>query len=501
MDVETRASLEKQLGSWLVGRRRAAVESLAKDGSREAVPLLVRALGDKNEEVRAAAREALGSLKGQDAVDALCVQWMSSRDPALAAIIREQRFVAQEPPEAHILSAFCSGQTPRVNNRARLKALEAAIDDKETDLAKAARDMITGQKDSAILDILTKQAINDPRGKLAQLCIESGFRNTDDATNCVYLLVTGQLDAYFSQQDDFEHVRRAYDKADEALRANIMRVVQSGDLRFQKFFKKGTRRHERDETDILAEVQTGLHHQNWPQLFELFLEAPMKYSYPILEHFRRAGWEPPEAPEGSDEIAKKRAEARRSLYRAVLQLSDGFAVTPGAPAPEKQDNSLRSVTLDPGPMAKEAAKELIARIESAPPMEAMVAVAALAQQGTVDEQTRNRIQNHEHWPVRLAGRLTGLCPASAFANDPIYWVREGIAPDTRKSFTLDLWPSRAQPEDVQLLQDLPPAAFEGRLGAVRAVLRVVLASGVKAAIIEQDQAAARQQAAVVDEED
>jgi len=87
------------------------------------------------------------------------------------------------------------------------------------------------------------------------------------------------------------------------------------------------------------------------------------------------------------------------------------------------------------------------------------------------------------------------------SNDPIHWVREGIPlVATSRSVALEMWPSRATPEDVQRMNALPPQAFAGNLGAVRSVLRLLITSGVKAAIIEKDQAMAHQQAAVVEEE-
>lgn len=380
----------------------------------------------------------------------------------------------------------------------RIPVLARALEHKDPAVREAAWEALGSGKDSVVADALIQLAIAEPEGALARRCRAARFQHTDDGMNCVFLLVTGQIDAYFAQQDDFQHVRRAYEKGDETLRANIMRVVQSGDRRFQPFFKKGAARHERGEQDIMTEIQSCLRLQDWPQLFELFLEAPMKYGYPLLEQFRNSGWEPPAAPPDADPQTKSRAEARRSLYHEALKLSAGKAVPPAAP---QGHDTAEAITLEGGADGG-SATTLLAALDKATPVEAIPVVAALAQQGRVDEAARKKIQESPHWPIRLAGRLTGLCPQEAFANDPVHWVREGMPLVAKAmSASLELWPSRATPQDVQQMSALPPQAFEGKLGAVRGVLRLLITSGVKAAIVEKDQAMARQQAAVVDEEE
>ncbi len=382
---------------------------------------------------------------------------------------------------------------------ATVPALARAIEHTDRDIAELAWNTLAKVRDPVALDELIQQAIALPNGRLANLCKKAKFRHTDDGMNCVYLLVTGQTDAYFEQQDDFRHVRHAYEKGNEALRANIMRVVQSGDRRFQAFFLQGKRRHERNEEDILIEINSSLRLKDWAQLFELFLEAPMKYGYPLLEHFRGSGWEPPEAPANADAQTKSRCDARRSLYREALKLSAGKAVQGGRPGAASATASVEPVTVDAGGQGGKSVSALVAALDKAAPVEAIPIVAALAAQGKADPAVRQKIQTSPHWPVRLAGQIAGLYPV--LSNDPIHWVREGIPlVATSRSVALEMWPSRATPEDVQRMNALPLPAFEGNLGAVRSVLRLLITSGVKAAIIEKDQAMAHQQAAVVEEE-
>jgi HEAT repeat protein len=87
----TTADLVAQLQSHGVfgGRkRRQAAEALAADGSRRAVAALASALASGGDgHVCSIAREALGALTDQDAVDAVCAVWAETRSPALAELV------------------------------------------------------------------------------------------------------------------------------------------------------------------------------------------------------------------------------------------------------------------------------------------------------------------------------------------------------------------------------------------------------------------------------
>jgi hypothetical protein len=489
----------------------------------EQVEHVVAALTDKDGEVAGHAEAALRQIKADDVVDAFCRIWAQGRDARLGKILRDcgyvvswggssqkklqeatrMGYVAPQHAALQVLTALKCRQAPRIEFAESAEALAQAADDQDKDIAATASKVIAGLRDAVAVDALIEATIQAPRSALVRACVNAGFRHTHDETHCVYLLVTEQLDAYFGKYfDDFQHVRRAYEEGDKALRANIMRVVQSGDLRFQEFFRRGQQRHERGEEDILMEVDSSLRLQDWPQLFELFLEAPMKYGYPLLDAFRQSGWEPPEAAADADAQTKSRLDARRSLYAEALRLSEGKAVQGGPSRGVANSASVvQPITVDAGGQGGKSVSALVEELDKATPIEGIPIVAALAGHGNVDEATRQKVQTSPHWPVRLAGRLTGLCPDSAFTDDPVHWVREGIPLVTATSTALELWPSRATPEDVQRMNALPPKAFEGKLGAVRSVLRLLITSGVKSAIIEQDQAMARQQAAVVDEEE
>jgi hypothetical protein len=364
--------------------RRRTCARLAADGSADFVPLLVEALDDPDEQVRATAAGALRNLNHRDAVDALC-----------------------------------------------------AI------------------------------AIREPAGPAAKICLETGKRPSDPEQACLFLFVTRQLDEYFQEDFEFQNLRAAYDRADPRVREHVMEVARSGDRRCQGFFGGRKPLAECSDSEIQVALDSALRHRDWPRLFRAFLELPPKFAFPLLEHFHGSGWAPAE-PEAD------------SLYQSVLADSSGQTVPPW-PHPDKTSPVFER-WLARGrseEFARAGEPELVRRLESAPPPEGVAIVAALAGR----HADASAIRNNPHWLVRLAGYATGLL--TDFASDsPIddnYWVREL----TGAEGLLGFWPGKATPADLERLSQAPREAFTGKLGAVRKVLRTVLAHRISTGTFEE----------------
>jgi serine/threonine-protein kinase len=98
--------------------RRAACRRLAAIGTAQAVPFLVSALANGDEEIRRIAAEGLRCLKEQDAIEALSIGYMFAKDEALGEILTElgrqlpgsARLQPPEPSE--------SGASPSAANEA-----------------------------------------------------------------------------------------------------------------------------------------------------------------------------------------------------------------------------------------------------------------------------------------------------------------------------------------------------------------------------------------------
>ncbi len=392
-------------------------------------------------------------------------RWLENRWPAAGSLLQRkavQRLSEDLSPEG----------IPYL-----VKAL-AVPDRKAAIMADHTLRSLRPREDRECIDVLCGLAMSDPGGAAAKICIATGKRPSDPAESCLFLVVTRQLDAYFQEDDQFQGLSLAYEGANRKIKARVLDIIRSGDRRFEGFFTSRRELQQCSEREILIFLEYALRQGNWPRLFKAFLELPLKYGYPLLEHFRTSGWEP-EDPE------------LKSLYSQALVENSGEAF-PGraATTPSIFDRWLEEG--ESGKWDRASPQELLSRLKEADPPEGAGIVAALAKKGTTEEIAAT-VQSSPHWLVRLAGHRTGMVghPAGEAQQDRVFWVRELAEIGN----VLEFRPDRATPADVERLATAPPKAFTGKLGAVRRVLRLLVNRQVEVGVhepmvIEADETAA-----------
>jgi hypothetical protein len=306
------------------------------------------------------------------------------------------------------------------------------------------------------------------------LCKERGYRPSDPEQDTLFLVVTRQVDLYFEDteygKDEFQTLRLAYDRAAPASKSQVLEVVRSGDRRWLPFQVRPRKAlAECSDSEIRMALASCLRHGDWARLFHACLELPPKYSFPLLERFRGSGWEP-ETPE------------LRGLYRQMLADSVGQAM---AQPPREAAGSVFEKWLAQGrqaDLARLGEAQLLEKLKTANPPEGVSIAAALAGRPGVSPAAIQAVAKSEHWLIRLAGLATSLSKDAVkdADADPNYWVREL----TGAAGVLEFWPGKATPRDLEKLAQAPPEAFAGKLGAVRKVLRDVVAHRVTTGVFE-----------------
>jgi hypothetical protein len=320
-------------------------------------------------------------------------------------------------------------------------------------------------------DTLCEMAIADPAGSAAKICIAKQYRPRDHERACLMLFVTEQLDAYFKEDDDFQNLRLQYDKADAKIKSRVMEIVRKGDRRCQPFVVRPRKKlRECTEAEIRLALQSCVKHKDWARLFKACLELPMKYSFPAFQRLAKNPWQP-DTPEA------------QALYKAICDGVTGkdAPTAPTTPTPPPATSSVFDKWLAAGRTGELAAMsegQLLEKMKSADPPDGVSIVGALAMKVKPGSPAAKAVADNEHWMIRLAGHLTGLLTPDLMerkdGEDPNYWVNmlakaEGV---------LDFWPSEATPADLEKMNSAPPEAFTGKLGAVRCVLRTILAHQV-----------------------
>ena len=325
----------------------------------------------------------------------------------------------------------------------------------------ALRDLDNGDA----VDALCDEVVRNPSGPLAQLWLERGYRPTEDEEFSLALFVTRQLDTYFKEfgEDEFQHLRMAYDRGDQRIKANVMDVVRSGDRRCLGFFGRRKPLRECTAEEIRLAIESWLRHKDWPRLFQAFKDLPMSYGFPLLAYFRESGWEPRDPDD-------------KSLYAQVLAHGQGAS----APAASPESDSLFEEWLASGrsgEMAKLAASGLVEKLKTATPPEAVAVVGALAGKAQRGSPEAEAVMSSPHWLTRLAGHAVGFGPGLGEAeavqiDDPNHWVKEFAS----AANVLATWPAAATPPDLDAMNAWAPEMLTGALGAVRKTLRALVGS-------------------------
>jgi hypothetical protein len=339
-----------------------------------------------------------------------------------------------------------------------------AADSRHRPIARRAREVLRSLEAPSLLDALALEAARRPASAAGAIFRETGRLPSDPEEACLLLFVTGQLDRYFAEDDDFRALRLAYERADETVRANVLSVVRSGDRRCLGFLGARKRLPECTEREIFLALQSFFRHGEWPRLLRAFLELPLKYGWHVLRRLEASGWEP-EEPELRSLLRQAIAEARSQWTPEASRQG---------PSCELLDRLLDRGRR--GPFSRLEPEDLLRRLAVAEPLQGVSIVAALAPKVAPESVAARRVAESPHWLVRLAGHLTGLTTDVVRDEviDPVRWVSV-VAPARG---VLELWPARATPAHLEALASAPPDAWKGHLGATRRILRALIASRV-----------------------
>jgi len=177
--------------------------------------------------------------------------------------------------------------------------------------------------------------------------------------------------------------------------------------------------------------------------------------------FRDMNWEP-QQPE------------HKSLFERIKSHLIGFEFA--EPLPKQWTSKLFDTWLSQGRRLEYQLLDedvLFRRLDSAKPYESVSIVSALARKETRNERVIDKIRNHPHWLVRLAGFITGI--TKDIAIDKFYEINWWIKELAGLPGVLEFLPQRATPSDLAKLNNAPPSAYTGELGVIRSVLREILA--------------------------
>ena len=356
----------------------------------DGVPPLLTALKDADGDIASRARAALVGLTQQAAKDAVCAQWAKSRDADLAAVIVEGRHVAAQPIAVRVLSALKTGQLTTIDSpeTATYEALAAALGDADAQIAGEAGRMLAQVRDQALLDGLCEYAIAHPESPLSAAATQCHWRHSDEATDCLYLFFSDQMDDYFAQDMECAYLAAFHHQGDAVLQQRIRaKIERTGDQRLFPVLRAGAA-----TSDLQAEIAIAQRSDNCRALFAMVGRARFRQVMEIIEHLRKAKWEPEEDDE-------------RAYYQELLQHYAALAVLL-----QQADSQIRQGGLE-GMLADEALsgrseQELRQAAQSGSPLGRASALYALAARHARDLQPLvQQALGDQSWVLRMAALL------------------------------------------------------------------------------------------------
>lgn len=314
-------------------------------------------------------------------------------------------------------------------------------------------------RDPDARDALCELAIADPTDAVGRICVEARFRPSNRYRASLYLFVTRQMDAFVAEDPDMAALLLEYGRSSPAVQARVREVVQSGDRRTQGFFGVRKPLEKCTDDEVRVAVESAARHQDWERVFGFFTRLPLRLGWSLLDRLRDSGWTPSDP-------------GQAGLLRRSLDIA-AASKPPDVTAPEGTSSVFgRWMTEgEAEELAGLSESELVYRLKTADPPQGVALAVAIARKTQPGTGAARAVMESPHWLVRLAGSASGLSrDLTAVAGDSNYWVKELAS----AWGVMDLWPSRATPRHLGLLDSASREAWVGDLGAARRILRELL---------------------------
>ena len=366
--------------------------------------------------------------------------------------------------------------------------LVAASTHRDQEVSTKAQQALRNLRDNAAIDAFCRLAQDKPESAAAKLAVECRYRPSEPEEAAVFLILTGQIDAYFQEHDGLRDLRAGYGRSDEATRIRLMTVARTGDARLVEFILRPRLSLRQCSDKELAEtLATHLRRKDWPRMFNDCRTLPLRHSLVGWQSLISGDWSPTDP-------------ADAALFTAIAAEFKTSAAPLPPPVAPKGTSAVFERWLAEGrqsALTSLGESALLQKLAAATPPEAVPLVSALATLPQTSEATRKQVATSEHWMIRLAGLATGLTQDLAgsidVSNDRNFWVRELAGADAVWNF----WPEDSTPVLLQKLDSAPREAWIGEPGRVRRILRILLAHGMTGGTWVQDTVAIDEDAIVV----
>ncbi len=277
--------------------RQRVAQTLARDGSPDAVRILAKAIARSDDrQVLAIALDALRQIRKQQCIDEVCAVWAVTRHKDLANLLIKKSWVAFGPEDVKVLSALKAGQLEVVTKGGAeiVEPLLKAFSDADSEIASRASQCAIALKKLETQERLCRLVIEQDHQIARQVAINAQYAPRDPNQRALFYFLSEQWDKYESL--DYEHtlLQTAYQVGDEQLRQRIaQKVRQAGRAEWVQIIAgghKGKRLGEMTHNEWETALEILNSGRKWEEMWQLAQVAPPIWSVRLLRQLKNAKW-------------------------------------------------------------------------------------------------------------------------------------------------------------------------------------------------------------------
>jgi HEAT repeat protein len=158
------------------------------------VDLLIKYLSDPDKSIKENAGKALRALKSNEAIDAFCKAWFSSRNSVLEEILVNCGYTATQPSEIHIITHLKTGKTINQETSTNVDLLIKYLSDPDKSIKENAGKALRALKSKEAIDALCKAWFSSRTSVLEEILVNCGYTATQPSEiHVITLLKTGKI--------------------------------------------------------------------------------------------------------------------------------------------------------------------------------------------------------------------------------------------------------------------------------------------------------------------
>jgi WD40 repeat protein len=274
-------------------------------GKEEVVRALIDCCSDADVEIASRAKYCLFNLQNTGAVQAICRQWIDTRQPLLEQAIIQAHYLPQNPLKVHLLCALKLGRLDiaQKSNADGVDELLSACQDSDQSIQENAEKALLNLEHIEAKERLCQLAIEQESSKAAEITLAAGYLPHETGQQALFLFLMRQWSRYDNLDFDQRLMRVIYETASTSVRQRIAREIQSSGKTSYLTILAGLDYHSRvtsyssDEVQTLVEMLTAA--KEWQKLWNLAFELALPWSVKIVQTLTNTSWMPAQAEDQS----------------------------------------------------------------------------------------------------------------------------------------------------------------------------------------------------------